>query len=139
MEFASSKLRDRVKPTLATAAEGIQAGMNARMKVAMKGGPAMKAELGAIRLIISAMTTKMKEDGVDSLSDDVALSVLTKLAKMRKESIAMYVARTQPRTDASLAKAVRTCAHMHYHLATPALVPTPSKVPKCWCRRSGKE
>ena len=48
------------------------------------------AELQAIRLMVSAMTTKQKEDGVETLSDEKAQEALAKLAKMRKESIEMF-------------------------------------------------
>ena len=68
----------------------IQSSIKDRMKTAMKAGPDGKAELGAVRLIISAMTTKEKEDGVEGLTDEAAQSVLAKLAKMRKESIQMF-------------------------------------------------
>ena len=75
---------------MADVAEGIQAQIQARMKAAMKKGADGKQELGAVRLIISAMTTKQKEDGLEALNDDMAIAVLTKLAKMRKESIDMF-------------------------------------------------
>ena len=67
---------------------GIQADLKVRMKTAMKAKA--KEELQAVRLINSAFTTKTKEAGVDELSDDEAIAVLAKLAKMRKESIEMY-------------------------------------------------
>jgi len=70
------------------ASEGIQAALKERMKAAMKAKS--KQELGAIRLALSAMTTKGKEDGQEELSDAQAIAVLTKLGKMRKESIEMY-------------------------------------------------
>ena len=70
--------------------DSIQASMKTRMKLAMKKGPDGKAELGAVRLINAALTTKQKEDGMDELPDDMAITVLKKLAKMRKESIEMY-------------------------------------------------
>ena len=69
-------------------AEGIQAALKERMKVAMRAKA--KQELAAVRLINSAMTTKQKEAGLDALDDDAAIAVLTKLGKMRKESIEMY-------------------------------------------------
>jgi len=56
----------------------------------MKGGPDAKAELGAVRLMVSAMKTKEKEDGIEALTDEAAQAVLAKLAKMRKESIEMF-------------------------------------------------
>ena len=68
----------------------IQEDMKARMKAAMKGGADAKQELSAVRLIVAAMTTKAKETGLEALDDDGALAVLTKLGKMRKESIDMY-------------------------------------------------
>ena len=68
----------------------IQAALKVRMKAAMKAGPDGKAELMAIRMMVAAMTTKEKEDGVEQLEDKMAVEVLAKLAKMRKESIEMY-------------------------------------------------
>ena len=67
---------------------GIQADLKERMKTAMKAKA--KEELQVVRLINSALTTKTKEDGIEELSDDAAIAVLAKLAKMRKESIEMY-------------------------------------------------
>jgi uncharacterized protein YqeY len=70
--------------------ESIQEALKARMKVAMKKGPDGKPELAAVRLMVSAMTTKQKESGVDALDDSTAQEALAKLAKMRKESIEMF-------------------------------------------------
>ena len=73
------------------AASGIQAALKERMKAAMKGGAERKKELAAVRLMVSAMTTKQKEDGMEGdLDDESAQAVLSKLAKMRKESIEMF-------------------------------------------------
>jgi len=68
----------------------IQEQLKARMKTAMKAGPGGKAELSAVRLMVAALTTKSKEDGVEALADDAAVAALSKLAKMRKESIEMF-------------------------------------------------
>ena len=94
---ASSRVASAVLPrtlslVAAEAAEdaSIQTQLKTRMKVAMKKGADGKQELGAVRLIVSAMTTKTKEAGIDELDDDAAIAVLTKLAKMRKESLEMY-------------------------------------------------
>jgi len=70
----------------------IQDDIKDRIRSAMKGGPDRKAELQALRLMASAMTTKTKESGAESLDDEQAKQVLTKLAKMRKESIEMFEA-----------------------------------------------
>jgi uncharacterized protein YqeY len=73
------------------APSGIQAALKDRMKAAMKGGAERKKELTAVRLMVSAMTTKQKEDGKEGdLDDETAQAVLAKLAKMRKESIEMF-------------------------------------------------
>ena len=64
---------------LAEEAAGLQAQLKERMKRAMKKGPDGKAELGAVRMMLAALTTKQKEDGVDSLPDDVVVTVLTKV------------------------------------------------------------
>ena len=77
-------------PPAAAAASGIQSALKLRMTAAMKGGAERKQELQAIRLMVSAMTTKQKEDGVETLSDEKAQEALAKLAKMRKESIEMF-------------------------------------------------
>lgn len=45
---------------------------------------------GAVRLMVSAMKTKEKDDGIEALTDEAAQAVLAKLAKMRKESIEMF-------------------------------------------------
>lgn len=63
---------------------GIYEDIRAKIKVAMKGGPAMKQELQALRLVSAAMMTKCKENGAEALSDEDAQVVLSKLAKMRK-------------------------------------------------------
>lgn len=44
----------------------------------------------ALRLIRAAFLTKAKESGSETLSDDDAVAVLRKLAKMRRESIDMF-------------------------------------------------
>jgi len=82
-------------PAVATAAvagppTGIQAALKERMKAAMKGGPAAKQELAAVRMMVAALTTKQKETGADEVDDATALAVLAKVAKMRKESIEMF-------------------------------------------------
>lgn len=69
---------------------GLQEDIQARVRKAMKGGAEAKAELSACRLVVAALTTKSKEDGKDTLSDEAAIAVLSKLAKMRKESIEMF-------------------------------------------------
>ena len=77
-----------VRPVMADAS--IQAQIKQRMKTAMKGGPDAKKELSAVRLMVAAMETRQKEENLESLSDEQAQAVLSKLAKMRKESIAMF-------------------------------------------------
>jgi uncharacterized protein YqeY len=69
---------------------GIQTALKERMKRAMKAGPGGKQELAAVRLMVSALTTKQKESGTDELDDTAAQEALAKLAKMRKESIEMF-------------------------------------------------
>ena len=76
------------RPVMADAS--IQAQIKQRMKTAMKGGPDAKKELSAVRLMVAAMETRQKEENLESLSDEQAQAVLSKLAKMRKESIAMF-------------------------------------------------
>ena len=77
-----------VRPVMADAS--IQAQIKQRMKTAMKGGPDAKKTLSAVRLMVAAMETRQKEENLESLSDEQAQAVLSKLAKMRKESIAMF-------------------------------------------------
>lgn len=66
----------------------IQAGLKERMKTAMKAKAAQ--ELSTVRLILAAFTNAQKETGIETLEDEECINVLTKLAKMRKESIEMY-------------------------------------------------
>lgn len=66
----------------------IQAGLKERMKTAMKAKAAQ--ELSTVRLILAAFTNAQKETGIETLEDEQCINVLTKLAKMRKESIEMY-------------------------------------------------
>ena len=68
----------------------VQGRVKQRMMAAMKGGPDARAELSAVRLMVAAMETRQKEENLDSLSDEQAQGVLSKLAKMRKESIVMF-------------------------------------------------
>ncbi len=56
-------------------------------KTAMKAGE--KKTVGALRLTLAAMK-QHEVDKREEISDDIALSILTKLAKQRKESIAQY-------------------------------------------------
>ena len=82
-----------VRPVMgapAADASGIQAQIKQRMMTAMKGGPDAKKELSAVRLMVAAMETRQKEENLESLSDEQAQAVLSKLAKMRKESIVMF-------------------------------------------------
>ena len=81
-----------VRPVMGVPAAdaSIQAQIKQRMKTAMKGGPDAKKELSAVRLMVAAMETRQKEENLESLSDEQAQAVLSKLAKMRKESIAMF-------------------------------------------------
>jgi hypothetical protein len=67
----------------------LQQDLEERMRAAMKAGD--KATLSTMRMVVAAVTTKSKESGA-ALSDADALSVLAKLAKMRKESIGMFEA-----------------------------------------------
>eukprot|EP00173_Palmaria_palmata_P001825 Plantae.Rhodophyta-Palmaria_palmata.ctg20692.p1 GENE.Plantae.Rhodophyta-Palmaria_palmata.ctg20692~~Plantae.Rhodophyta-Palmaria_palmata.ctg20692.p1 ORF type:complete len:147 (+),score=40.81 Plantae.Rhodophyta-Palmaria_palmata.ctg20692:35-442(+) len=48
------------------------------------------SDVRALRLIRAAFLTKAKESGSETLSDDDAVAVLRKLAKMRRESIDMF-------------------------------------------------
>ena len=66
----------------------LQDDLSARMRAALKAGD--KQTLSTLRLVVSALTTKCKESGVETLPDKDALSVLAKLAKMRAESIEMF-------------------------------------------------
>ena len=75
-------------PPVAAADGTIQEQLKARMKAAMKAKA--KQELSAVRLMIAALTTKEKETGVEGLDDAAAVDALSKLAKMRKESIEMF-------------------------------------------------
>ncbi|CAB9515871.1 Yqey-like protein [Seminavis robusta] len=59
-----------------------------QMKVAMKAKDTVK--LGTIRLVRSAFANAAIGLKVDALSDDQAVDVLRKMAKMRAESIDMY-------------------------------------------------
>ena len=71
-------------------ASGVQARIKQRMMTAMKGGADAKKELSAVRLMVAAMETRQKEENLEALSDEQAQGVLSKLAKMRKESIVMF-------------------------------------------------
>ena len=74
--------------TAAETQSNIQAGLKDRMKTAMKSKAAQ--ELSTVRLILAAFTNAQKETGIETLEDEQCINVLTKLAKMRKESIEMY-------------------------------------------------
>ena len=74
--------------TAAETQSNIQAGLKDRMKTAMKSEAAQ--ELSTVRLILAAFTNAQKETGIEALEDEQCINVLTKLAKMRKESIEMY-------------------------------------------------
>ena len=62
--------------------------VNDQMKAAMKAKETTK--LGTIRLIRAAFANAQIDAKTDALSDDQAMDVLRKMAKMRKESIDMY-------------------------------------------------
>lgn len=67
----------------------IEQEVSQKLKEAMKSKDA--ARLKALRGIRAAFLTASKEAGAgDSLSDEVAIAQLRKLAKMRKESITMF-------------------------------------------------
>ena len=62
--------------------------VNDQMKAAMRAKETTK--LGTVRLIKAAFANAAIEAKVDKVSDDLAVDVLRKMAKMRKESIDMY-------------------------------------------------
>jgi len=59
------------------------------MKTAMKAGA--KARLGAIRLILAAITQREVDERIE-LDDSQVLAVLDKMVKQRRDSIAQYSA-----------------------------------------------
>lgn len=63
------------------------------MKAAMKAGDA--ARLGTIRLLLAALKQREVDERI-SLSDTDVVSVVEKLIKQRKESIAQYQAGNRP-------------------------------------------
>jgi uncharacterized protein len=61
--------------------------LNAAIKTALKGGD--KPRLGALRLILAAVKQYEIDERVE-VDDTIALDVLTRMAKQRRESLAQY-------------------------------------------------
>ena len=59
-----------------------------QMKDAMRAREQVR--LGALRGIRAEFLTELKKDGADELSDEVCITILRKLEKQRKESIAAF-------------------------------------------------
>jgi len=67
---------------------GIFEQVSDEMKQAMRDKD--KPRLAGLRGIRAAFIEAIKEEGVDSLSDDDAIAILRRLAKQRRESISAY-------------------------------------------------
>ena len=68
----------------------IETTVNDQMKAAMRAKD--KVRLTALRGIRAGIIEALKEDGSESLSDERALVVIKKLAKMRRDSVESYTA-----------------------------------------------
>jgi hypothetical protein len=61
-----------------------------QIKVSMRAKD--KARTASLRNIRAAFIEALKKDGAETLSDDVAIGILTRLGKQRRESITAYAA-----------------------------------------------
>ena len=66
----------------------IQSTINEHIKKAMIAKE--KDKLSALRAVKSAFIIEMTKDGSDSLDDDIAKKIITKLVKQRKESASIF-------------------------------------------------
>ena len=66
----------------------IQSTINEHIKKAMIAKE--KDKLSALRAVKSAFIIEMAKDGSDSLDDDIAKKIITKLVKQRKESASIF-------------------------------------------------
>lgn len=79
----STRQKCTLRPTMS-----IQEEVSSSLKTSMKAKDADATR--ALRMIRAGLLTKMKEDGSDTISDEDAVAVLRKLAKMRAEAIEMF-------------------------------------------------
>jgi uncharacterized protein YqeY len=70
-----------------------------QLKAAMRAQD--KPRLAALRNIRAAFLTAMKEDGSESLSDEVCIAVLRRLAKQRQESVEAFESGGRPEMAAA--------------------------------------
>jgi len=73
---------------------GIEQTVNERLAEAMKARDA--ARVGALRGIRAAFLNEMKKDNAKTLSDEVSVEVLRRLAKQRRESIEAFAGAGRP-------------------------------------------